>query len=76
MSLYLKWILIGKIVLSLDFWSLPTVFIFLIDAFRPLTFKVITDIGGLIFAIVFYSLTLFFGPIFAFHSSSAFCDLN
>ena len=83
----------------------------LIDAFRPLTFKVITDIGGLVFVIVgnplqysclenpmdrgasrlqstgsqrvghdwatsLYSLTLFFGPIFAFHSSSAFCDVN
>ena len=47
----------------------------LIDAFRPLTFKVITDTGGLIFVIVFYSLTLFFGPIFVFHAS-AFCDLN
>ena len=51
MSLYLKWILVGNIELSLDFWSTPTIFL-LIDAFRPLTFKVITDIGGLIFVIV------------------------
>ena len=48
----------------------------LIVVFRPLTFKVIIDIAGLmsiIFVTVFSSLSLFFVLIFVFHSFSAFC---
>ena len=48
-------------------------------AFRPMTFKVIIDIVGLISTIsvtIFYLLPLFFVSVFVFYSFSTFCGFN
>ena len=75
-SLYLKWTYFRQYTVESCFLIRSDNLYLLTDAFRPLTFKVIIDVGGLIFVTVFYSLPLFFGSIFLFHSFSAFCDLN
>ena len=51
----------------------------LIGSFRLLTFKVFTDIVGVIstmFVTIFYLLTSFFVALFVFHSFSAFYSFD